>query len=160
LWKRKWKMSCHCDWDQDYNLQLVRHNSWWTVPFNLFLFNYRDYVRDGRSCHSYGVLDCVLCHLLCLVACKEIVIWWICLDYYSWLILNTWCRKLWFRYDVDNQLGGTTTVPPFPGYRTVTSWMHFSTSCRHSLVLLKMGEIIAWNMLSWLELLINRYCCI
>jgi hypothetical protein len=30
----------------------------------------------------------------------------------------------------------------------------------HSLVLLKMGEIIARNMLSLLELLINRYCCI
>jgi len=29
----------------------------------------------------------------------------------------------------------------------------------HSLVLLKMGKIIAQNMLSWLELLINRYCC-
>ena len=27
-------------------------------------------------------------------------------------------------------------------------------------MLLKMGEIIARNMLSWLELLINRYCCI
>jgi len=27
-------------------------------------------------------------------------------------------------------------------------------------VLLRMGEIIARNMLSWLELLINRYCCI
>jgi len=30
----------------------------------------------------------------------------------------------------------------------------------HSLVLLKMGKIIAQNMLSWLELLISRYCCI
>jgi len=30
----------------------------------------------------------------------------------------------------------------------------------HSLVLLKMGKIIAWNLLSWLELLISRYCCI
>jgi len=30
----------------------------------------------------------------------------------------------------------------------------------HSLVLLKMGGINAWNMLSWLELLINCYCCI
>jgi len=30
----------------------------------------------------------------------------------------------------------------------------------HSLVLLKMGEIITRNLLSWLELLINRYCCI
>ena len=30
----------------------------------------------------------------------------------------------------------------------------------HSLVPLKMGEIIAQNMLSWLELFINHYCCI
>ena len=30
----------------------------------------------------------------------------------------------------------------------------------HSLVLLKMGEINARNMLNWLELLINNYCCI
>ena len=30
----------------------------------------------------------------------------------------------------------------------------------HSLVLLKMGKIIALNMLRWLELLISRYCCI
>jgi len=30
----------------------------------------------------------------------------------------------------------------------------------HSLVLQKMGKIISRNMLSWLELLISRYCCI
>jgi len=30
----------------------------------------------------------------------------------------------------------------------------------HSLVFLKMGKIIARNMLSWQELLISRYCCI
>jgi hypothetical protein len=35
-----------------------------------------------------------------------------------------------------------------------------SKDCKHSLVLLKMGEIIARNMSSWLEFLINRYCCI
>jgi len=29
----------------------------------------------------------------------------------------------------------------------------------HSLVVLKMGKIIARNILSWLELLISRYCC-
>ena len=29
-----------------------------------------------------------------------------------------------------------------------------------SLMLLKMGKIISRNMLSWLELLIGRYCCI
>ena len=38
-------------------------------------------------------------------------------------------------------------------YRPATSWVHYTTSCKHSLVLLKMGEIIARNMLSWLELL-------
>jgi len=30
----------------------------------------------------------------------------------------------------------------------------------HSLGLLKMGKITVRNMLSWLELLISRYCCI
>jgi len=30
----------------------------------------------------------------------------------------------------------------------------------HSLVLVKMGKLIDRNMLSWLELLISRYCCI
>ena len=30
----------------------------------------------------------------------------------------------------------------------------------HSIALLKMGEIVAQNMLSWMELLINRYYCI
>ena len=30
----------------------------------------------------------------------------------------------------------------------------------HSLVLLKMGKIISRNMLSWLELLISRYCLV
>jgi len=30
----------------------------------------------------------------------------------------------------------------------------------HSLELLKIGKIIARNMLSWLELLLSRYCCI
>jgi len=30
----------------------------------------------------------------------------------------------------------------------------------HSIVLLKMGVIIAQNTLSWLESLINHYCCI
>jgi len=30
----------------------------------------------------------------------------------------------------------------------------------HGLVVLKIGEIIARNTLSWMELLIDRYCCI
>jgi len=35
-----------------------------------------------------------------------------------------------------------------------------TTSSKHSLVLLSMGVIIGRNMLSWLKLLINCYCCI
>ena len=35
------------------------------------------------------------------------------------------------------------------------SSVHYTTSCKHSLVLLRMDEIIARNMLSWLWLLIN-----
>ena len=40
------------------------------------------------------------------------------------------------------------------------SSVHYTTSCKHSLVLLRMGEIIARNMLSLLKSLINRYCYI
>ena len=51
-------------------------------------------------------------------------------------------------------------------------FLRFQATCRQprgciipqavtqSLVLLKMGVIIARNMLSWFKLLINRYCCI
>ena len=49
---------------------------------------------------------------------------------------------------------------PHPVYRPAGSSVHYSISCKHSLVLLSMGEIIARNMLKWLELLINRHCCI
>jgi len=51
-------------------------------------------------------------------------------------------------------------MPPHPGYRPAASSVHYTTSCKHSVMLLRMGEIIARNMLSWLELLITRYCCI
>jgi len=44
--------------------------------------------------------------------------------------------------------------------RPAASSAHYTTSCKHSLVLLRMGEIIARNMLIWLEILINRYYCI
>ena len=51
-------------------------------------------------------------------------------------------------------------VPPHPAYQPAASSVHHTTSCKHSLVLLRIDEIIARNMLSCLELLINRYCCI
>jgi len=47
-----------------------------------------------------------------------------------------------------------------PRYQPAALSMHYTTSCKHSLVLLKMGEVIARNMLRWLKLLINCYCCI
>jgi hypothetical protein len=47
-----------------------------------------------------------------------------------------------------------------PAYQPEASSVHYTTSYKHSLVLLRMGEIIARNMLSKLELIINRYCCI
>jgi hypothetical protein len=40
------------------------------------------------------------------------------------------------------------------------SSVHYTTSCKHSLEVLRMDEIFARNILSWLELLINRYCCV
>jgi hypothetical protein len=42
--------------------------------------------------------------------------------------------------------GNLEAVEPHPGYRLATSWVHYTTSSKHSLVLLKMGEIIARNM--------------
>jgi len=60
----------------------------------------------------------------------------------------------WIRlFDLD-------AVPSHPGYRLTTSWLHYTTSCNTQSSALRMGEIIARNMLSWLELLINGYCCI
>ena len=54
-----------------------------------------------------------------------------------------------------------TMLPPGTQFHRiqVTSRQHrqcfFTTSCKHSLVLLRMGEIIARNLLSWLKLLIK-----
>ena len=39
-------------------------------------------------------------------------------------------------------------VLPHPGYQPATSWVYYTTSCKHGLVLLKMDEIITQNMLS------------
>jgi len=47
------------------------------------------------------------------------------------------------------------SFPPHPGHRQATSSVLYTTSCKHSLVLVWMGEIIGRNMLSWLKLLIK-----
>jgi len=43
-----------------------------------------------------------------------------------------------------------------PGDQQIASSVHYTTICKHSLVLLRMGEIIARNMLSWLKSLIIK----
>ena len=45
-------------------------------------------------------------------------------------------------------------VPPHPGHQQAASSVHCTTSCKHSLVFLRTGEIIARNMLNWLKSLI------
>ena len=53
-----------------------------------------------------------------------------------------------------------TMLPAGAVHQPAASSVHRTISCKHSLVLLRMGEIITRNTLSWLKLSINRYCCI
>jgi len=46
-------------------------------------------------------------------------------------------------------------VPPHPGHQQEASSVLYTTSCKHSLALLRMSGIIARDMLSWLKLLIK-----
>ena len=46
-------------------------------------------------------------------------------------------------------------IAPHPGHRQTASSALYTTRCKHSLVLLRLGEIIARNMLNWLKLLIK-----
>ena len=48
--------------------------------------------------------------------------------------------------------GDQVEVPPHPGYQQVASPVHYTTSCKHSLVLLKMGEIIARKHVKLIEI--------
>ena len=51
--------------------------------------------------------------------------------------------------------GDQDEVPPHPGHQQAASSVLYTTSRKHSLVFLRMGEIMARNMLSWLKLLIK-----
>jgi len=73
-------------------------------------------------------------------------------NFYVFVTVHPWYNN------INNQLDAT--VPPHPGHQSAASSVHYTTSCKHSLVLLRMGEIITRNMLSWLKLSINTYCCI
>ena len=51
--------------------------------------------------------------------------------------------------------GDLVTSCWWPCHQQATSSVLYTTSCKHSLVLLRMRDIIARNMLSWLKLLIK-----
>jgi hypothetical protein len=63
-------------------------------------------------------------------------------------------EKLWSIFDLQWRWTGDAAWCCLQAASSV----HYTTSCKHSLVLLRMGEINARNMLSWLKLLINYYC--
>jgi len=44
--------------------------------------------------------------------------------------------------------GKLDEVPSHPAYQPAASSVHYTTSCKHILVLLRMGEIMGRNMLS------------
>jgi len=68
-------------------------------------------------------------------------------------VYSLWYKapKKWPAVDQDE----VELVPPHPGHQQAASSVLYTTSCKHSLVLLRMGEIIARNILNWLKLLIK-----
>jgi len=64
----------------------------------------------------------------------------------------TRCNNNKFFIDNYNQLNmfRAIRIPPRSCHQQAVSPVHYNTSRKHSLVLLRMGEIIARNMLSWL----------
>ena len=54
--------------------------------------------------------------------------------------------SLW--YNAPTMLPAGSLEAELPGYRPAKSCVYYATSCKHSLVLLKMGVTIARNMLS------------
>jgi len=49
-------------------------------------------------------------------------------------------RWNWFYQD---EVELVPTIPPYPDHQQAASPVHYTTSCKHSLVLLRMGEIMA-----------------
>ena len=68
---------------------------------------------------------------------------------------NRMCLQLVLQCTGDAACWWLRWVPPHPGHQQAASPVRYSTSCKDSLVLLRMGEIIVRNMLSWLKLLIK-----
>ena len=55
-------------------------------------------------------------------------------------IMNRRCCLL-----VCRSISSCTPVPSHPGHQQAASSVHYTTSCKHILVLLRMGETMRWN---------------
>jgi len=79
----------------------------------------------------------------------------VCVTVHHWcnnINSQIWCKNNNF---INSFNYSFNSVPPHPGHHQTASSVLYTTSCKDSLVLLRMGEIIARNMLSWLKLLIK-----
>ena len=70
-------------------------------------------------------------------------------------VFTRWVSEVCFFSSTSCPGWGQDEVPPHPGHQEAASSVHYTTSCKHSLVLLRMGKVIARNMLSWLKSLIK-----
>jgi len=118
--------------------------------------------RRTRLC----VTACGIMHSRC---CRQVA-WkrrnWLSMSY-NWLSMSyRFADSLWAEANVlAHKLSAKL-------YDILNQFLRFQATCQqhrrciipqaviHRLVLLNMGKIIARNMLSWLELLIELYCCI
>ena len=57
-------------------------------------------------------------------------------------------RSTWWNIEITEVTEMELPVPPHPGHQQAASSVLYTTSCKHSLVLLRMGEFIARNVLS------------
>ena len=86
----------------------------------------------------------------------------------NWECLASLKKIKWNINNIDNQLDAKITAYSLwynaPMMLPATGRQHrgciIPQAVTHILVLLNMGKIIARNMLIWLELIINPYCCI
>ena len=63
--------------------------------------------------------------------------------------------SLWCNAPTVLPAGNQDDVPPHTGHQPAAPSVLYTTSCKHSLVLLRMDEIVARNVSSWLKLLIK-----
>jgi len=73
----------------------------------------------------------------------------------KWYKQPTWCKNNNFINNFNQLDMFRAIISPMFRCQPASSSVHYTTSYKHSLVLLRMGEIITRNMSSWLKLLIK-----